>query len=62
MSYQEDYLHEMYNIIENEGLRGKFENQCRKMEGQEKHKYKSVCEKWEYALYRIKGGASKNKY
>ena len=26
-----------------------------------KHKFKTVCEKWEYALYRIKGGKSLDK-
>jgi hypothetical protein len=62
MSYQEDQLNEMYHIIEKEGLRSQFEAQCKKMEGQTKHKYKNVCEKWEYALYRIKGGDSKVKY
>ena len=44
MSYQEDQLNEMYHIIEKEGLRSQFEAQCKKMEGQTKHKYKNVCE------------------
>jgi hypothetical protein len=62
MSYQEDQLIEIYHIIEEEGLRSQFDAQCKKMKGQKKHKFKNVCEKWEYALYRIKGGPSKNTY
>ncbi len=62
MSYQEDQLNEIYHTIENEGLRSQFDAQCKKMEDQTKHKYKNVCERREYALYRIKGGASKEKY
>jgi len=58
MSVQEDLLVEMYNEVERGNLRNKFEKQLKNMESQEKHKYKSVVERWEYALYRIKGGKS----
>tara|TARA_R110000751_G_scaffold11771_3_gene40921 strand:+ start:293 stop:481 length:189 start_codon:yes stop_codon:yes gene_type:complete len=62
MSYQEDQLIEIYNLIEKEGLREKFDTQILKMDDQKKHKFKTVCERWDYALYRIKGGVSKEKY
>jgi hypothetical protein len=62
MSYYEDQLVEIYNIIEKEGLRSQFDSQCKRMECQPKHKFKNVVERWEYALYRIKGGVSKEKY
>ena len=32
------------------------------MQSQDKHKNKTVVEKWEYALYRIRGGNSKDRY
>ena len=35
------------------GLQKQFDKQIKKMETQEKHKYKEVHEVWEYALKRI---------
>ena len=61
MSYTEDTMHEVYNEVESGGLRGEFDKQVSRMKGQDKHKFKTVCEKWEYALYRIKGGKSLDK-
>ena len=55
----EDILYEVYNEVNNKGLRPQFEKQLSKMKDQDKHKYKTVSERWEYALYRIKGGKSK---
>jgi hypothetical protein len=62
MSNYEDSLYEIYQTIEKEGLKEKFNLQTKKMESQDKHKYKNTVERWEYALYRIKGGASKDRY
>jgi hypothetical protein len=62
MAYSEDILHEVYEEVQNNGMREDFDTQINKMGHQEKHKYKTVCEKWEYALYRIKGGKSLDKY
>jgi hypothetical protein len=59
MSTYEDTLMEVYLEVENKGIREEFEKQCKKMSSQDKHRYKTVAEKWEYALYRIKGGKSK---
>tara|TARA_R110002012_G_scaffold143315_1_gene301519 strand:- start:421 stop:606 length:186 start_codon:yes stop_codon:yes gene_type:complete len=58
----EDRLTEVYYQVEKDGLRPIFDKQLKKMDGQSKHQYKGVAEKWEYALYRIKGGKSKEKY
>ena len=52
-SQTEDTMYRIYMEVEKKGLRRKFDKQIRKMETQEKHKYKDVCEVWEYALKRI---------
>tara|TARA_R110001592_G_scaffold280361_1_gene547745 strand:- start:9421 stop:9600 length:180 start_codon:yes stop_codon:yes gene_type:complete len=59
MSHYEDELHTVYETVQKEGLKEKFDKQCKKMISQDKHKHKSMLEKWEYALYRVKGGESK---
>ncbi len=58
----EDTLYEVYYEVKKEGLSEKFDKQVKKMQTQDKHKYKTIAERWEYALYRIKGGMSKEKY
>ena len=62
MAHSEDILHEVYEEVENKGMRLEFDNQLNKMLCQDKHRFKNVCEKWEYALYRIKGGKPLDKY
>jgi len=62
MSQTEDSLFDIYNTIIKEKLLPEFNKQTKKMEKQNKHQYKSTLEKWEYALYRIRGGKSKNSY
>ena len=49
----EDTMYRIYKEVEEKKLRRKFDKQLKKMETQEKHKYKEVCELWEYALKRI---------
>ena len=49
----EDTMYRIYTEVEEKKLRRKFDKQLKKMETQEKHKYKDVCEVWEYALKRI---------
>ena len=49
----EDTLWFIYEEVEKKGLRRKFDKQLKKMDTQEKHKHKEVCELWEYALKRI---------
>lgn len=62
MSYAEDKLNEVFEEVNTLGARKEFEEQLKKMQNQEKHKFKRPHEKWEYALYRIKGGKSQNDY
>ena len=53
-SQTEDTLYEIHTEVTQSGLKDKFDKQLKKMSKQSKHKWKSVCEKWEYALKRIK--------
>ena len=53
-SQSEDTMWFIYEEVEKNGLRKKFDKQLKKMETQEKHKYKEVHEVWEYALNKIK--------
>ena len=50
----EDTMWFIHEEVEKKGLRRKFNKQLKKMDTQEKHKHKEVCELWEYALKRIK--------
>ena len=50
----EDTLYTIYTELTESKLWDKFNAQLKKMDKQEKHKYKEVCERWEYALRRIK--------
>jgi len=50
----EDTIYEIYQEVTQNGLQEKFDIQLKKMHSQDKHKWKTVCEKWEYALKRIK--------
>ena len=54
-SQTEDTMYEIHTEVTQSGLRKKFDKQLKKMLSQDKHKWKTVCEKWEYALRRIKG-------
>ena len=55
-------MYEIYEEIQKENLKEQFDEQIEKMKSQDKHRFKNVVEKWEYALYRIKGGPSKDRY
>ena len=50
----EDILHEIHTELTESKLWNKFNKQIKKMDSQEKHKWKTPAEKWEYALKRIK--------
>ena len=54
-SQQEDTMYAIYTEVEQKGLRKKFDKQLKKMRTQSKHKFKTACERQEYALMRIKG-------
>ena len=53
-SQTEDTMYAIHTEVTQSGLKSKFDRQLKKMSKQTKHKYKTVCEKWEYALRRIK--------
>lgn len=55
MGQYEDTFYEIYTQIEERGIKDEFYKQLDKMKHQEKHKYKSVRDLWEYAYKRIMG-------
>ena len=52
----------VYLEVTQNKLQNKFKKQLNRMKNQSKHQYKSIAERYEYALYRIKGGESKENY
>ena len=50
----EDTMFEIHITVEKLGLRKKFDKQLRKMATQDKHEMKTPCERWEYALNKVK--------
>ena len=59
MGQYEDLFYEIYEEVRNNNLSDEFNTQLSKMEFQDKHRHKSVKEKWEYALNRIKDNIQK---
>ena len=53
MGHYEDAFYEIYEDIDQKGLKPQFEAQVQKMLNQEKHKSKSTKEVWEYAHNKI---------
>ena len=53
-SQTEDTMYEIHTALTESKLWPKFNKQLKKMSTQEKHKWKSSVERWEYALKRIK--------
>ena len=58
MGHYEDAYYEIYNKVTEKGIKDKFDNQLKKMESQDKHKYKSTKERWEYVYTRITSSSS----
>ena len=56
MGHYEDTIYFIYEEVEKMGMRKEFDKQMKKMKDQSKHKHKSMNEKYEYALRRIKYG------
>lgn len=54
---QEDTMYEIHTQLEKLKLNSKFDKQLKKMATQEKHKWKDLCEKWEYAFNKVKNKA-----
>ena len=50
----EDTMYAIHTELTESGLWEKFYKQIKKMETQPKHKWKTVCESWEYAFNKIK--------
>ena len=54
---QEDTMYEIHTQVEKLNIRKEFYAQVEKMSQQEKHKWKDLCEKWEYAFNKVKNKA-----
>lgn len=54
---QEDTMYEIHTKVEELKIRKEFYAQVEKMCQQEKHKWKDLCEKWEYAFNKVKDRA-----
>jgi|TARA_R110000803_G_scaffold65124_2_gene126254 hypothetical protein len=50
----EDTMFEIYNKLEDLKIRPLFYKQLKKMEKQQEHKWKDMCERWEYAFNKVK--------
>ena len=50
----EDTMYEIHTALTESKLWPEFNKQLKKMEKQDKHKWKTVCESWEYAFNKIK--------
>jgi len=53
MANSEDFYYEIYTIVHNKGIHEKFYKQLDKMKFQDKHKYKTNRDLWEYAYRKI---------
>ena len=50
----EDTMYKIHTELTESKLWSKFNKQLKKMSKQDKHKYKEVAERWEYAYNKIK--------
>ena len=56
-SNQEDTMYIIHTEVEKLNISKKFHSQVEKMHTQDKHKWKDMCEKWEYAFNKVKNKA-----
>ena len=56
-SNQEDTMYEIRTELDKLNLHKEFHAQLKKMYSQEKHNWKDLCEKWEYAFNKVKNKA-----
>ena len=53
-SNQEDTMYSIHAEVEKLNISKEFHAQVEKMCTQDKHKWKDMCEKWEYAFIKVK--------
>jgi len=53
MGHQEDFWYEITESINNRGLKEEFDTQLKKMQFQDKHRYKNTRDKWDYAHLKV---------
>jgi len=53
MGHYEDFWYEITESIDNLGLKKEFDAQLNKMRHQDKHKYKEVRDRWDYAYHKV---------
>jgi hypothetical protein len=51
---EEDTMYMIHQDVHKKGIRKKFDKQLKRMDKQDKHRYKTVIERWEYAYNKIK--------
>ena len=56
-SNQEDTMYIIHTEVEKLNISKEFHSQVEKMHTQDKHKWKDMCEKWEYAFNKVKNKA-----
>jgi len=54
MGHYEDFFWEITEELKRLGLKKEFEQEIRKIQSNDEFKYKSIKERWEYALNKIK--------
>jgi len=57
----EDTMYDIHTKLEELNLREVFDKQLKKMATQDKHKWKDMCERWEYAFQKISSAESLKK-
>jgi len=55
MGHYEDAFFEIYDAVQEKGLKENFDKQLNKMSTQDKHRYKTIKERWEYAYQKVTG-------
>lgn len=53
MGQYDDFIYEVFKVLEEKQLKQKFFDQLEKMRWQDKHKYKNTRERHEYAFNKI---------
>ena len=53
MGFSEDYIYDIFNELEKKSLKDSFYKQLNKMRWQDKHRYKTPKEKYEYAYNKV---------